>query len=204
MYLYFLASQTNDEKFLSRYLTIKEILVQHRVAVSYHTPFGEKIALPNEVLNQLEITGESVLDKMDAFIIEASHPDPEVGYLLAYAISRKKPTLCLYDYNKSPRHLLRYFATQKKPSFLKMHPYRVKDLENIIIKFLKELEKSIDLEDITKIKFTLRYSPKIERYLSWKTQNTKMSKADFIRKTLERLMKEDKDYQSYLKKIGYK
>ena len=50
------------------------------------------------------------------------------------------------------------------------------------------------------IKFTLRITPRIERFLHWKTHNTKVSKADFLRELIERLIDQDEDYQRFVGK----
>lgn len=49
------------------------------------------------------------------------------------------------------------------------------------------------------IKFTLRITPKIEKYFTWKIQNTDLNKADFVRNRIEQEIDKDGDFQEYLK-----
>lgn len=71
--------------------------------------------------------------------------------------------------------------------------------ERIIERYKKSLrqgEKKV--AKIPKIKFTLRITPEIEQYLTFKVTNTKESKAEYVRKLLEELMEKDDGYKKFL------
>lgn len=51
--------------------------------------------------------------------------------------------------------------------------------------------------DKPNIKFTLRITPRIEKYLSWKIQNTDRTKADYLREEVERLIDEDDEFEKF-------
>lgn len=50
--------------------------------------------------------------------------------------------------------------------------------------------------DQPSIKFTLRITPRIEKYLSWKIKNTEKTKADYLRGEIEKIMEEDDEFQN--------
>gem|GEM_PF-4252448 len=65
-------------------------------------------------------------------------------------------------------------------------------------RIIKQYEKSLDDKDTPKkkkasIKFTLRINEDIEQYLFFKTHNTKMSKAEFVRDLLQKKKNQEKD-----------
>lgn len=54
-----------------------------------------------------------------------------------------------------------------------------------------------DKPDLPRRKFTLRITDAIENFLHYKTHNTKLSKADYLRGQIEKLMEDDKGWQDY-------
>lgn len=72
----------------------------------------------------------------------------------------------------------------------------------IIERFKKHQEqkaRNIDPDKKPTIKFTLRISKEIERYLKWKVHNTDKSKADFLREVIvDDLIANDTAYQEFL------
>jgi GAF domain-containing protein len=79
----------------------------------------------------------------------------------------------------------------------------IKAHNKILERYQKNQElraRNIDPDKKPTIKFTLRISKEIERYLTWKIHNTDQSKADFLRNLLtEDVIKNDHDYQDFLK-----
>jgi len=153
----------------------------------------------SEELSAIEQSGGMILDKMDAFVIEGSTPDQEIGYFLAYVISQKKPTLYLCDKTYHINSVLKYLKTKSAPAFLQVKNYTEKNVEEQIIAFLHFI-KAGQIKEEPNIKFTLRITPSIERYLYWKTHNTAKSKADFLREDIEKMIKDDEAYQRFLNK----
>lgn len=74
--------------------------------------------------------------------------------------------------------------------------------KKIVERFEKQQQlraRNIDPDKKPTIKFTLRISKEIERYLTWKIHNTDKSKADFLRNLLtEDVIKNDQQYQDFL------
>lgn len=193
MRTYFFHPETNEEKIKQAIIIIKEFL--ERAGVLVITP--ETAA--NYSDKEFSFTG-NLLEKVDGVIMEASLPNQELGYLLAYAIIQKKPTFCLYTRQAVVRELEKYLG-KEQPKFLFFEHYQLNNLEKILIKFLAQIEKPTTYDDIPKIKFTLRLSPLIDKYLEWKTHNTKMTKAEFLRQEIKnKLIIKDEEYQKYLKR----
>ncbi len=144
-------------------------------------------------LKRLKMTGENMLDKMDAYVIEASYPDPQIGYLLAYAMSQKKPALYLVKKGTKVGPQLK-----RLPDNIVIREYETENIKEELIGFIRNLEKGFG-ESVANIKFTLRITPQIERYLTWKAKRKKLSKADFLRERIsEDIIAKDEEYKKYL------
>ena len=144
-------------------------------------------------LKRLKMTGENMLDKMDAYVIEASYPDPQIGYLLAYAMFQKKPALYLVKKGTKVGPQLK-----RLPDNIVIREYETENIKEELIGFIRNLEKGFG-ESVANIKFTLRITPQIERYLTWKAKRKKLSKADFLRERIsEDIIAKDEEYKKYL------
>ena len=201
MKVYFLGPKTKDKKLQTTYQRVVKILERARVVTSYKINESETIDLGKQALEQANESGETLIAKMDGFVIEVSTPSPEISYLLAYAVLQKKPTLCLCRKGVSPQVPPYLMEGKNVAKFLRVEYYSSASLERVVLKHLRSAEKGMEREEVPNIKFTLRITPKIEKYLHWKSQKKKMSKAEFLReKVLEKTIKEDKKYQEYLAK----
>jgi len=148
-------------------------------------------------LEKIEKTGELVLARIDAVAIEGSVSISESSYLIALALAYKKPILYLLEKGKAiDEHLSELVKNKSIARLLKIEFYQENSLEKVIRDFISATEKG-DGRELASIKFTLRITAKIERYLNWKTHNTKVSKADFVRDLLEELMAKDENYKKY-------
>ncbi|MBU0597632.1 hypothetical protein KKF61_01395 [Patescibacteria group bacterium] len=148
-----------------------------------------------EELEQMTEAGEILLDKMDCFIVEASKPDQEIGYLLAYAISQKKPLLYLYQKGTPEKVAHGYLTKKNTPDFVIMKSYTKTDLEQKVLDFINDVSQGKGIKEKPNIKFTLRITSRMERYMQYKSKRLKKTKADFIREILEKMMGEDGDFK---------
>jgi len=148
-----------------------------------------------EELENMQESGEILLDKMDCIIIEASKTDQEIGYLLAYAISQKKPLLYLYKKGTPEKVAFGYLNKKNTPDFIRMASYTIKDLQQKVLQFVDEVGMGKGLKEKPNIKFTLRITSQMERYLDWKSKRKKKTKAEFLRNILERMIEEDQDFR---------
>ncbi len=142
-----------------------------------------------EELEQMSEAGEMLLDKMDSIIIEASKQDQEIGYLLAYAISQKKPLLYLYQKGTPEKIAFGYLTKKSVPDFVQMKSYCSEDLEEKLMEFVNSIGAGI--KEKPTIKFTLRLTSRMERYLRLKSKKVRKNKADYLREIVEELMKKD-------------
>jgi len=134
------------------------------------------------------------LDKADIFIIEVSNPNPQVGYVIAYAVARRKPVFCLYlpKVNASD---LSYLTQGISNKLLRIQKYTPEILISVLEGYLRQKQK----REIATTKFTLRVPASFVEYLSWKKKQTGRSKASIIRdEFVTRVIEKDKDYQKYL------
>lgn len=180
----FVHSTLNHKESLKQsYRRIVELLQEAGVTViSNHDEEGRADITKTEI-ERMSDSGENLIDKMDGIIIEASISDAEIGYLLAYAIAQKKPVLYVYQRNSGAKKVISYFTGIKVPETVFMKSYELDDLRDIILQFLERIETG-ENQDIPSIKFTLRITPQIERYLTRKAKQTKTSKADFLREKI--------------------
>jgi len=114
--------------------------------------------------------------------------------LLAHAMSQHKPVLYMVKAgSKLGRHM------QKLPDTVVVKEYTNESVATELNDFLRHIEKGWG-EEIANIKYTLRVSPLIDRYLTWKVKRKKMTKADFLRTLIRDYMDKDEEYQDYLRR----
>ena len=201
MKIYYYTPETDNARIQQNYTSILEILKRAGVLVMSNKEEYMVAEFSKDDLEKINMTGENLLDKMDGLVIEASTADSEIGYLLAYAISQKKPVLYLYEKRISSKGNLLYVSKKNTPSFVLIKPYQTeKDLEKLVNGFITHIETGERFE-LPTIKFTLRITPRIEHYLNWKSKRIGKKKADFLRKVIdEEIIKKDAGYQEYLRK----
>lgn len=200
MRFYFTADNQAEEKLQKNFSKIISILNSAGVLVMSNLADKNISGFSNSDLEKIDQSGEVLLERMDALIIEGTRPVTESAYLIAIALAHHKPILYLCEKNKIiNKNLLHLQKDKNTAKFLDLKYYSDNSLEKIVLEFLQTVEKGEGREQPT-IKFTLRITPRIERFLYWKTHNTKISKADFLRELIEELIDEDEDYQKFAKK----
>ncbi len=131
--------------------------------------------------------------------MESSWANQELAYVLAYAMMQKKPTFCLYSRPEIVRSLRRYLDQDSQGKFLVFKSYKPHQLEALVKQYLIHLKQPSAEDDVPKIKFTLRLTNRIDKYLKWKLHNTKGTKADFLRQSIkEKIIDPDEKYKKYL------
>lgn len=195
MKIYFFASTSLAERTRQRQNKIRDLLTRSGITVATNlTPLSEVDATWQDRAEEL---GQSLLDQMDALVIEGTQSDPEVGYLLAYAISGKKPTLYLMEKGSQAKNPLSYLAPKNIPANILVRTYTDHTIDRAVSELLEQVEHS-EYAETPSIKFTLRITPLIEQYLHWKTHNTELSKADFLRQLIiDEVIKKDEEYKKY-------
>ncbi len=199
MRVYFFQAPPQKPRFVGVHEDILRVLDEKQLF--YVTSDGKNsVDLPQEELEALNKSGGSLLDKMDALIIEGSEPDADLGYLLAYAMSMRRPTIYLYDKDVSNRGVLKYLGDRQVPSFIQVRSYSGDQIVAYVDQFITSLvgEKA---EHEPTVKFTLRITPSMERYLQWKAKKMGVTKADFLREQIDaQIISQDEGYKKFLKK----
>lgn len=199
MYVYFFGSESENSQLAEYYQLIISYLTKSGFKVISKIPSDDAVDLRPEQMADSKKSQESFLAKMKGIVLEVTEPDPEIGYLLAYAMMQKKPALCLYQKGKNIKSVLSYLGT-KPPRNLITRAYNENNLEKIIVDFAKRLETSPEESDIPSIKFTLRISPRISSYLAFKTHKKNISKADWLREKIRKMITEDEEYKKFRQK----
>jgi hypothetical protein len=197
MHVYFYAPPTKQSALREAYEAMKVALAQTDVYVSTNTD-ADEVQVSPEVLAESQRYDVPLLEQMDAFIIEGTSSDPEIGFLLAHAIAMKKPVLYLYQRGTSPMIFSR-LSQRELPPFVKVYAYDLEAISAKVLAFLKSIE-GVVIREVPRIKFTLRVTSSIEEYLHFKTHNTKLSKADYLRERIEQQMAQDDSWAEYQQK----
>lgn len=196
MRIYF-SGNIEAKELKSRYQKIIDILTNAGNPVMTNIETEKSARFSETDVEKFRESGQTLLEQMDALIIEATERSPENGYLVALALTHKKPTLFLYEKGREiDKNLLQLQRDKNAMQLLQIQNYTEERLKKYLLDFLSFAEKKGGKE-IPKIKFTLRITPRIERYLHWKTHNTKKSKADFLREQIEKMMEEDEEFKRY-------
>lgn len=140
----------------------------------------------------------TALEHVDAIILEISYPAEELHYILAQAIVLGRPTLCLYPRNREPQQVLLHLSKPGVPKSVQTKSYSSTNVREVLGKFLSSIDRTVTLQDIPNIKFTLRLTPAIEHYLEWLARYQKINKADYIRKLLKDDAEGNGNYQRLL------
>jgi len=148
-------------------------------------------------LERMDQSGELMIDGVDCVVIEGTHSFSESGYLVAAALAHRKPILYLIERGKVFNNNLRYLQRQKDVAgLLYLEAYTSAGLEKVLLDFIAAAELGGGRE-VPSIKFTLRITPRIERYLQWKTHNTTLSKADYLRTLIEGVIGRDEEFKKF-------
>ncbi len=102
MNIYFSCSITGGRQDQHIYARIVEYLIDHD-----HVVPTADLANPDILIEENKVSAEEVysrdiewVDDCDVVIAEVSTPSHGVGYEIAYALSKNKPVLCLYEKGK--------------------------------------------------------------------------------------------------------
>ncbi len=197
MRIYFFGNPHSTPQLMKRFDAIMGILEKMGALVLSNL---KKRELFTQEVQKMLNSDDSMAEKIDALVIEGSNQSFESAHLIALALAHKKKVLYLVEKNKYiDKNLLKLENDKKTKIFFKIALYQDYDLGKILQDFIRRVEHGSDEIKIKPtIKFTLRVTPKMERYLQWKTHNTKSSKADFLREAIEDMIKNEEEYKKFL------
>jgi hypothetical protein len=144
---------------------------------------------------------ELSFEKMEGLVVEGSKSAPEAGYLVATALSQEKPVLYLLPKGSLIPDQLRLLMNNKKfKKIFLLDFYGRKTLNNFLIDFIDIIETGELRRQVPTIKFTLRFTPRADRYMTWLSRKKNISKADLLRKMIDEDIKDDEEYQGHLRR----
>lgn len=131
----------------------------------------------------------------DAVLFYGDLAQPQQPYIVALSLAQQKPVIFLYEKGSPIPQTIRLLQEDKKLSALiHVRHTQPSSLSKDVSDLLGNIEKG-PLKEIPSIKFTLRITPTIERYLQWKSQESGLSKADVLREFIEKdLIEKDSDF----------
>lgn len=143
---------------------------------------GQQITLPKNI---------------NALILEMNKAQAAVGYLLALAVSQNIPALCLVAKGSIlPEPLNGLRLNNQFNRKIKLVRHTSKTLPKAVERFINSISQ--ETEERATIKFTLRLTPSIEKYLGWKADQDHIDKAMFLRRHLaDELMANDQAYLQF-------
>lgn len=153
-----------------------------------------------EELSNIVQTNTLLIEKVDGLIIEATNPSYESAHLIALALTHKKLVLYLVEEGKYiDKNFYKLEEDKQAKKYFRIARYLPDSLGQILDDFINVLEKGLGLtKSKPEIKFTLRLTEQMEKYLNWKSGHTKKTKADFLRMKIEDLMREDERFKRHL------
>ncbi|MAG59423.1 hypothetical protein CMO96_01390 [Candidatus Woesebacteria bacterium] len=187
MRVYLFANPQSSSSLREQVEKARQILVRAGVVVHSNLDKTNEIGFEEQ-------DNQSTMDRVDGLVIEGSSPSPEQGYLIALALAHKKPTICLLERGKSIDPNLKVLLKGREASqLLEVTSYTPQSLEKTLQRFIDRIETGGGRE-VPSIKFTLRITPRIERYLNWKIKGAKKTKADWLREMIEKVIDKDDKY----------
>ncbi|OGK18459.1 hypothetical protein A2866_00640 [Candidatus Roizmanbacteria bacterium RIFCSPHIGHO2_01_FULL_39_8] len=182
MNVYFTASIVGRDRNLQNYRKIIDILTTKGFKVmSDHimNTSPEKIRMETK---EERLKFHSQLEKnirsADFMVIESTFPSISVGYEISIGLHFRKPVLILYS-NGDPPSLLAHHADEK----LICEKYTPDTVKEIIDDFVNYIEGKQDT------RFTFFITPEIAHFLEKKSQREKLPKSVYLRKLIEKEMK---------------
>lgn len=146
-------------------------------------------------------TNSLSFDRLNGLIIGGGAKNQEAGYLIALAISQKKPILYLLQKGQPLPDELLFIKNNKDVSkFLIIKYFSKENIKKRLAEFIDLIENGDAKWDAPTVKFTWRITPRIERYLRWKMAMSGKTKADWLRNHIvKEIIANDSDYQNFLK-----
>lgn len=196
MRIYYFVSEGTSQQGAKQ--QIYQSLAKRKVEVFSNAESFNTGKISHQEKRRLEETGEFLIGKMQAVIIEASEFSSEVGYVLALAMSRRVRVLYLHEKgSKTNPALAAILDASQAKKLVTVMPYDAGALPELVEGFVRKFDTAARREKPT-LKFTLRITPRLARYLDWKSQKEGKSKADYLREDiLEEIMDSDDSYQAH-------
>jgi len=136
----------------------------------------------------------NAIKKADFVIAEISSMTSGLFFIIASTLNEKKPVLALNNSKSNSAHAKSMASYSLKNKLFAYKEYTENTISQDVSAFLLDVKKIIDT------KFILIISPEIDHYLEWASINRRMHKAQVVRRAVEQVMNEDKEYKKVLNK----
>jgi len=189
MKVYFTSSARGKEKYGKHYSSIYSTIEKlgHKNIDDLIFRINEKSFYRGDHKERVKVHKHTIanLRKCDILVLEATVHSLSMGYLLRHALELEKPVIVLYlpGNGSDP-----FFATGIENDKLQVLEYSESNLEKILKLAFEYAKGQIDS------RFNFFISSKIGNYLNWIARKKKTPRAVYLRRLIEREMKENKEY----------
>lgn len=177
---------------MGHYRTIKTILEQRGMLVDF-SHFNKSLEDDYSDLEATHKKNQKIIKNCDFMIADLTQFSTGIGYMIANAISLKKPVLSLFNKKEGKLIPQAIKSSAMHSKLLKYVEYREEsELDQVITNYVKDIKQRLDT------KFILIISPDIDRYLEWASGSKRMHKAQIVRTAMEELISRDKEYKKVI------
>ena len=192
MKIYFACSSGEIREHLQDYNLVRNIVLkQGHVIVDdwIERAFNQKSQTKALETVKKSIREESIeaIGRSDVVIADVSFSSASDGFQVGLALSKKIPVLCIYSEEFGEKAAPQVIQAIKSPLLL-IKSYTNKSLKNVIKDFFD------DLPENKLIKFNFIITPKISEYLNWGSEKSDISKSDFLREIIEKIIDSDPEF----------
>lgn len=122
----------------------------------------------------------------DALFAEISHSSTSVGYLISLAAQAGKPVVCFYNGSQKP-HL---FSTLEEANdkFVVAEYKSLNDLDKLVSEMIDFVHEGQDT------RFNFFVTPKHINYLNWISKSRRIPRSVFLRRLIEKEMRDNEDF----------
>ena len=190
MKIFLIGSQANEKTALD----YKKIAAKLESTGNKVSAYIVNDTIPAEALDfdKLFQKNSNAIKKADFIVAETTISSSGLGFLVASALNEKKPVLALYNKKAAGKAAAALKVNTSRNKLLTCREYDLEKLNAVIDEFLGAVKKMLDT------KLIMIISPEIDGYLQWASDNRRMHKAQVVRRAVEEVMRNDKEYKKHL------
>jgi predicted HicB family RNase H-like nuclease len=164
------------------------ILLDPNSTIKNHLGKSLKALIPELGYTLFKPSKKKNPQEYDLLILDGHISDIDKGYLAALALAEKKPIVCLVPKGFPIPEVFEQLQSAKEYAKLFHLAFFSEDsINDVLNKMLKQFVP--EKKEKPSIKFTLRITPTMERYLESLAKQDQVSKADYLRKLIDNEIK---------------
>lgn len=192
MKIYFACSSAGLPRYIKEYNLIRETIkgLNNKIIFDWIDRSYNQVnknQLSKDVDVNIHEEGINAIGSADTLIADVSFSSASVGFQVGLALSRKIPVLCIYSEEFGEKEAPQVIQAIKSP-LLMIKSYTKKSLKKVVKEFFN------DLPENKLIKFNFIVTPKISEYLNWGSVKSEISKSDFLREIVEKVIDSDSEF----------